>query len=237
MEAARQFSDIGVAVLSPSFSKAVKRDVPFVLLESDDSSDAKILEQRHLDAIAAADALYVYNKDAYLGNSTALELGWAVALGKPVFCHEPVTDATLAIFCKHAATPAEVLQELQKRSPLNAISNRSSVTDLQLYVRDMVLRRNFRQETPQDVLLLLVEELGELAKAIRKYAGLKVDERKSFEYPALSDEIADVLIYLLHLANLTGISIFEAFYAKEQENETRHWGDAKDFSVLSDRTE
>jgi NTP pyrophosphatase (non-canonical NTP hydrolase) len=165
-----------------------------------------------------------------LGNSTALELGWAVALGKPVFCHEPLADATLTIFCKHAATPTEVLQELQKRSPLNAISNRSSVTALQLYVRDMVLRRDFRQETPQDVTLLLVEEIGELAKAIRKYIGLKVDERKSFEYPVLSDEIADVLIYLLHLANITGTSIFDAFYSKEQKNETRRWGHTRDFS-------
>jgi NTP pyrophosphatase (non-canonical NTP hydrolase) len=234
METARQFADLGIDVLSPRISKAIKKNAPFVLLESDDSSNPEILEQRHLEAIAAADALYVYNRDGYFGYSTTLELGWAVALAKPIFCREQVADTTLKIFCKQVATPADVLKELQNRSPLDAVSDRSSVTAMQLYVRDMVRRRSFHEETPQDVLLLLLEEVGELAKAVRKYIGLKVDEKKSSGYPPLSDEIADVFIYLLHLANLTGTSVFEAFYNKEQKNQTRHWENTEHLTERSD---
>jgi len=32
-----------------------------------------------------ADVVFVYNKDGYSGNSTTLELGYAMALGKPIY--------------------------------------------------------------------------------------------------------------------------------------------------------
>lgn len=32
-----------------------------------------------------ADVVYLFNKNGYSGNSTTLELGYAVALGKPIY--------------------------------------------------------------------------------------------------------------------------------------------------------
>ena len=43
------------------------------------------LTHDHFYKIRMADVVYVYNKDGYSGNSTTLELGYAVALGKPIF--------------------------------------------------------------------------------------------------------------------------------------------------------
>lgn len=43
------------------------------------------LTHDHLYKIKMADVVFVYNKDGYSGNSTTLELGCAVALGKAIY--------------------------------------------------------------------------------------------------------------------------------------------------------
>ena len=222
-ETVKAFEALGVDVLSPKASKVINPGEEFAVLETDDTDDPKTLEQRHLDAIVAADALYLYNPDGYIGDSSKMELGWAIALGKPVFCKELVADSTLKFFCGTVATPEEVNVELVNRSSLATINHRSSVAVLQHYIHDMVVRRGFDKETPRDVLLLMVEEVGELAKAVRKYLGLKSDEERKERYPKLEGELADVFIYLLDLANLLEISLFQALHEKEQENEKRSW--------------
>lgn len=223
-EAVRTFESLGVDVLSPKASKVINPGEEFAVLETDDTRDPQPLEQRHLDAIAAADALYLYDPDGYIGDSSKMELGWAIALGKSVFCKELVADSTLKFFCGIVATPEQVKAALMSRSPLATINARSSVAALQHYIHDMVVRRGFDKETPRDVLLFMVEEVGELAKAIRKYLGLKLDEERKKRYPTLEGELADVFIYLLDLANLLDISLFHALHEKEQENEKRSWG-------------
>ena len=49
----------------------------------------------------------------------------------------------------------------------------TSLDSLQAYVEEMVNVRGFSDETPQDCLLLLTEELGELAKEVRKMRRLR----------------------------------------------------------------
>ncbi len=222
-ETVKAFEALGIGVLSPKASKVINPGEEFAVLETDDTDDPKTLEQRHLDAITAADALYLYDPDGYIGDSSKMELGWAIALGKPVFCKELVADSTLKFFCGRAATPEEVKQSLESRAPLEIINPRSPVAVLQQYIHDMVVRRGFDKESPRDVLLLMMEEVGELAKALRKYLGLKSDEERKDRYPALEGELADVFIYLLDLANLLNISLFHALHEKEQENEKRSW--------------
>lgn len=222
-ETVRVFESLGVEVLSPKASKVINPGEEFAVLETDDTNDPQTLEQRHLDAITAADALYLYDPEGYIGDSSKMELGWAVALGKPVFCKELVADSTLKFFCGSVATPEQVKDALNSRSPLGSINERSSVAMLQHYIHEMVVRRGFDKETPRDALLLFVEEVGELAKAMRKYLGLKTDQDKQERYTKLESELADVFIYLLDLANLLEISLFHALHEKEQENEKRSW--------------
>ena len=217
------FESLGMVVLSPAASEVTNPDEEFAILKTDKTRDPKVLEQGHLDAITKADALYLYNPEGYLGDSSKMELGWAIALGKPVFCKEMMTDATLKFFCGTVATPKQVKSALLKMSPLETINERSSLAALQHYIHGMVVRRGFDQESPRDVLLLLVEEIGELAKAVRKYVGLKTDKDKRDKYPALEVELADVLIYLLDLANLLQVPLFHALHEKEKENEKRSW--------------
>jgi NTP pyrophosphatase (non-canonical NTP hydrolase) len=64
--------------------------------------------------------------------------------------------------------------------------------------------------------------VGELAKAMRKSAGLYVEQAKARDMP-LEEEFADVLSYLLDLANCFQIDLEQAFRAKEQVNQSRTW--------------
>lgn len=53
-----------------------------------------------------------------------------------------------------------------------------SLKDYQKYVREMILERGFKDETIQDLLMLLLEECGELARACRKHTNIKSDSSR-----------------------------------------------------------
>ena len=96
-----------------------------------------------------------------------------------------------------------------------------SLQALQEYVWQMNKERGFDREDPSKKMLLLTEEVGELAKAIRKVAGLKFTD--TTEQTELVEEIADVLIVLLGLGSLVGVDVYEALVAKELKNRERIW--------------
>ena len=99
----------------------------------------------------------------------------------------------------------------------------TSVTFLQKYVDEMVNIRGFADETPQDCLLLLTEELGELAKEVRKsHTHIKNDTAKN-NAENLSGEIGDVFMMLLALCRTLDISLIDAFKTKELINCGRNW--------------
>ena len=112
----QMFESIGITVLSPKKSKVIDSRTEFVLLDTDDVDNPKILQQRHLDAIRQADALYICNPHGYTGASTILEMGWALALGKPIYAQEEIQDFTLKLFGTTIAKPDNVKHELARVS-------------------------------------------------------------------------------------------------------------------------
>lgn len=219
-----EFMKLGFEVLSPQSSTAINQDAEFVILSSDKTQDIKTLEQKHLDSITRADALFIYNPNGDIGLSATLELGWAHALGKRIFAKEVPTDITLQQFCIAPAQPSEISKQLSSQeSHLEKLSPQASLGTLQQYIHDVVVERGFADESARDILLLMIEEVGELAKSIRKYSGIKVDAAKAEKYSLIEEELADVFIYLLDLANTLKIDLFTAFRTKEQENNQRSW--------------
>ena len=93
---------------------------------------------------------------------------------------------------------------------------------LQDYLVSVCQERGWTKDSPSEKFVLFVEEVGELAKAIRKRAGLYNESAKSRTF-VLEEEFADVLSYLLDLANCYGFDLESAFRAKEKINETRIW--------------
>ena len=69
---------------------------------------------------------------------------------------------------------------------------------------------------------MFTEEVGELAKAIRKETRFK-GEKKSDNHDNLHEEFADVLNYLMELANRFDVNLAEVYFEKHKINQTRQW--------------
>ena len=96
-----------------------------------------------------------------------------------------------------------------------------SIRKLQQYVKRTGIERGFSDETAQNSFMLLIEELGEVAKAMRPLHGVKVASDSTLS--ELSHELADVQLLLLSLANKLDIDIWESVINKELKNRTRSW--------------
>jgi NTP pyrophosphatase (non-canonical NTP hydrolase) len=68
---------------------------------------------------------------------------------------------------------------------------------------------------------MLTEEVGELAKALRKQAGVKV--ASDSKLTDVKEEAVDVFWMLICICNLLGIDLELALRAKEAKNKTRSW--------------
>ena len=112
-----------------------------------------------------------------------------------------------------------IQQELLKK-----LSKESSVNEIQTYIKKIIKIRGFNKEKASEKILLLVEEVGELAKAIRKNENkLGIDKSKEYNYSSIESEIADVFIVLLSICDVLNINLFKAFLDKEEENIKRIW--------------
>ena len=96
-----------------------------------------------------------------------------------------------------------------------------TLKELQKFYAEKSKERGFDKETAQDTLLLMIEEVGELAQAVRKQAGIKTDDKSKIY--SLEEELADILAYLLHLSNILGLDLEDSFWKKEEENKKRVW--------------
>lgn len=105
-----------------------------------------------------------------------------------------------------------------------ALSREASLPEVQKYIQKVIQLRGFGDQSTQASLLLLLEEVGELAKAIRKNTkGMSVDNSRISNYDTIESEVADVLIVLISICNSLGIDLFDALKEKERVNCERTW--------------
>lgn len=97
-----------------------------------------------------------------------------------------------------------------------------TLPDLQRYMDEICKERGWTKDNYAEKFLLFTEEVGELAKAIRKNQGL-YQEKARQKHLELEEEFADVLSYLLDLANYFQVDLETAFREKEQVNSKRTW--------------
>ncbi len=93
--------------------------------------------------------------------------------------------------------------------------------DFQEYVTKLEYERGFIEQSLIEKCLLLGEEVGELFKAVRKENNISIDRHSNIN--PISDELADIFIYLCAIANRCNIDLEEAFRAKEEINKQRKW--------------
>ncbi len=82
-EFAKELKNLGVVVYEPYLHSGQEE---WVGLSNDYKKFVALgLTHAHFYKIQMADIVFVFNKDGYAGVSTTLEVGYAVALGKPIY--------------------------------------------------------------------------------------------------------------------------------------------------------
>jgi NTP pyrophosphatase (non-canonical NTP hydrolase) len=100
---------------------------------------------------------------------------------------------------------------------------RGTVSHLQEYVAEKIRARGFEDETLQERLLLLTEELGELINACRKISGMNVDKNRKIERDT-GEEIADVINMVFSVGIKLGLDLEKEFLLKNAKVDARTYG-------------
>lgn len=109
-----ELKKLGVVVFEPNFEEPVLEDAFF---HSNHVTKAvfKGLTLEHFDWIRKADVCFIYNKAGYAGVSVTLEMGYASALGKPIYALKEKTGDPCrdALVDKIASSPKELVALLK----------------------------------------------------------------------------------------------------------------------------
>ena len=105
----------------------------------------------------------------------------------------------------------------------NQLNKTMELDKIQDYIKKVIDIRGFENQPVEQEIFLLIEEVGELAKAIRKKINMRIDQSKVKNYDTVENEIADVFIVLVSICNTLNINLFDAFYEKEKINIERTW--------------
>jgi NTP pyrophosphatase (non-canonical NTP hydrolase) len=205
-----QLRDLGCRVLSPGNVEIVSESDGFVYMRGEEIETPERLEMKHLDAIQHARFIWLHAPEGYVGPTAALEIGFARACGIPVFSASTPTDVVLEKFVRIADSPQQVI--------LDIVNHRldppaPSLQTFQNYYRRAAVDRGYESESAQNCLLLMIEEVGELARALRKREkltrhGTPIDNQEALE-------LADVFIYVVHMANILHLDLGHAVQNKE----------------------
>jgi NTP pyrophosphatase (non-canonical NTP hydrolase) len=96
-----------------------------------------------------------------------------------------------------------------------------TIADLQKFVAARCKERGWTERTDIERLMFLTEEVGEVAKEIRKRGGKYGYKPGTDE--KLGEELVDVLNFILDIANANGLDLEQAFRAKWHAVATRTW--------------
>lgn len=105
---------LGVVVFDPNINQPIQ-EKDFIHSAHVTQTIFRGLTLEHFDKIRKADVCYIYNQDDYMGVSTTLELGYASALGKPIYAlsdktGDPCRDVLIDRVVK---TPSALIKLLQ----------------------------------------------------------------------------------------------------------------------------
>jgi hypothetical protein len=84
-----------IRVLSPADPRVVANNGEFLFVASDRVRSVRLVQDRHLESVRAADFLWLVCPDGYVGQSASMEIGFAAAMGVPIYSTHPPSDLTL----------------------------------------------------------------------------------------------------------------------------------------------
>jgi NTP pyrophosphatase (non-canonical NTP hydrolase) len=178
-------------------------------MQGEETELPESIEVRHLKAIQSCHFVWLHAPEGYVGPTAALEVGFARASGIPVFCKNSVNDKILQSFVHIVPSATEALARLTDEFLVPP----PGIQSFQHYYKRVAVQRGYDKEDAQNCLLLMVEEVGELARAIRKRENLVRHGTADVTNEAL--ELADVFLYVIHMANVLGLDLSKVVREKE----------------------
>jgi hypothetical protein len=128
-----ELTDAGVSVLSPADPRVVAQSGEFLFVASDKMRIVKLVQSRHLAAIASSDFLWLVAPDGYVGLSAAQEIGFALGKRVRVFTTTAPSDVTLREFVTVvkdvSAAVAWAKQSTRRQSELEALLDPAGAID------------------------------------------------------------------------------------------------------------
>ena len=100
------------------------------------------------------------------------------------------------------------------------IGQNTTIGELQDYVGEYSKARGFTKD-PTVKFLKLVEEMGELSKALGSTVGMKSDATR--DVGNVEEELADVLLVLFGVAYTLDVDIAHDIQKKDTKNRKRKW--------------
>lgn len=98
----------------------------------------------------------------------------------------------------------------------NKLNEKNTLQEVQQYIKNVIKIRGFSNQKIEKTMLLLLEEVGELAKSIRKNAtNMSIDNSKINHYDTIESEVADVFIVLSSICNKLNIDLYKSLKDKE----------------------
>lgn len=111
--AVHELASLSVRVLSPADPRVVAAQGEFLFVASDRVRSVRLVQDRHLESIRAANFLWLVCPDGYIGQSASMEVGFAAAAGVPIFATHPPSDLTLREYVTIVPTLAAALQRVE----------------------------------------------------------------------------------------------------------------------------
>jgi hypothetical protein len=99
--AVHELASLSIRVLSPADPRVVAHEGEFLFVASDPVRSVRLVQDRHLESIRAADFLWLVCPDGYVGQSASMEIGYAAAVGVPIFAIHAPSDLTLRQYVKN----------------------------------------------------------------------------------------------------------------------------------------
>jgi len=114
-KAVYELATLSVRVLSPADPRVVAMQGEFLFVASDRVRSVRLVQDRHLDSIHAANFLWLVCPDGYVDQSASMEIGYAAGAGVPIFATRPPADLTLREYVGIVPTLAEAVRVAMTR--------------------------------------------------------------------------------------------------------------------------
>lgn len=115
--AVHELASLQVRVLSPADPRVVAHQGEFLFVASDPVRSVRLVQDRHLESIRAANFLWLVCPDGYVGQSASMEIGYAAAVGIPVFASRPPDDLTLRQYVSMKPSIYEAVRIIAAQRP------------------------------------------------------------------------------------------------------------------------